>query len=243
MKKVAVITGAGTGIGKAVAIRLAKDGYKIAICYATSQQGANDVLQEIVSGGGEAELFQVLIQDEQSVKQLFKNIYAAFKRIDVLINNAGVGHYGEIKDVSMEDFDRIFGVNTRGTFMMCREAVPLISDKGKIINISSGITTSNPAGQSLYVASKIAMEGFTKVLAKELGARGINVNTVSPGMTDTPLLGEYADQLKAYGAKTAALQRCGQPDDLAAFISVLVSEDAAWVTGQTLHVDGGSVII
>ena len=127
---------------------------------------------------------------------------------------------------------------------MCREAANCIQHEGCIINISTGATTSNTPGQCLYTASKLAMEGFTKVLAKELGAKKVSVNIVSPGMTDTALLkGGDAEALKKYGAQTAAMKRCGQPEDIASAIAAFVSSDCGWITGQNLRVDGGSVIV
>lgn len=244
MNKVALISGAGTGIGKATAIRLAEDGYSVAVCYSSSEQGGQQTVNTIESQGGVAKLYQVSIESESSVRALFKNIIRDFKRIDAVINNAGIGHYGKVKDIIMDDFDRLFNVNTRGTFMMCREAANCIHDGGSIINISTGATTSNMPGQGLYTASKLALEGFSKVLAKELGGRQVSVNIVSPGMTDTPLLdGGDREALKVYGARSAAMKRCGEPEDIASAIASIVSSDCAWITGQNLRVDGGSVII
>ena len=244
MNKVALVTGAGTGIGKATAIRLAKDGYDIAVCYSRSKEGADATVKEISKFGNKVNIYQVSIENEDSVKALFENVITDFSRIDVVINNAGIGHYGKVKNITMEEYDFVFNVNTRGTFMMCREAANIIQNSGSIINISTGATTSNMEGQCLYTASKLAMEGFTKVLAKELGKKQVSVNIVSPGMTDTPLLeGGDAETLKKYGAQAAAMKRCGEPDDIASAISSFVSSNCAWITGQNLHVDGGSVII
>ncbi|CAA0085331.1 3-oxoacyl-[acyl-carrier-protein] reductase [BD1-7 clade bacterium] len=244
MNKVAAVTGAGTGIGRATALRLAKDGFSVAVCYSKSREGADQTVSMITEIGGSAKAFQVSIENEESVCSLFRSLIENYGRIDVLINNAGIGHFGKLKDVTMEEFDYVFGVNTRGTFMMCREAAKVIETGGSIVNISTGATTSNMPGQCLYTASKLAMEGFTKVLAKELGKQQVKVNIVSPGMTDTPLLeGGDAESLKQYGAQVAALRRCGEPEDIASAISALVSSDCAWITGQNLHVDGGSVIL
>ena len=245
MNKVAIITGAGTGIGQATAIRLAKEGYQVAVGYSSSKTGAEQTLAQISADGGIAKAFAVDISCEDSVQSLFASVLSEFKRVDLLINNAGIGHGGKLKDISMADYDALFAVNSRGTFMMCREAARCIEAGGSIINISTSMTIDCMVGQALYTASKLAMEGYSKVLAKELGKKQISVNIVSPGMTDTPLLegGGDAEGLKKLGAKSAAMGRCGEPEDIAAAIAAFVSPDCRWITGQNLRVNGGSSII
>lgn len=243
-QKVAIVTGGGTGIGSATCRRLAKDGYTLVVAYANSAEPAKALAEEIISQGGSAFAQRADIAIEEDVVALFASTLARFGRVDVVINNAGIGHMNTMKKIEMDEYDTIFNTNTRGTFMMSREAAKHLMDNGRIINVSTGATRSNMHSQSLYTASKIAVEGFTKVLAKELGAKGITVNVVSPGMTDTPMLeGGDAEALRQYGAKAAAMRRCGKPEDIADAIGALVSNDCRWITGQNISVCGGSTII
>ena len=242
--RVAIVTGGGTGIGAATCKRLAQDGCRVVVGYSRSHDGASAVAAAINEGGGTAMAAAADICDEQAVIALFAKTEAEYGGVDIVINNAGVGHLKPVADISMDEYDYMFNLNTRGTFMMCREAARKIRDHGRIINISTGATTSNSAGMSLYTASKIAIEGFTKVLARELGPRNIAVNVVSPGMTDTPMLdGGDADALRKYGASAAAMQRCGEPGDIADAVAALVSRDGRWITGQNIGVNGGMTII
>lgn len=244
IQRVAMVTGGGTGIGTATCERLAHDGFAVAIVYSRSSAGAESACQAITEAGGNARTYRADITSEDDVIALFKSVKNDFGRIDVVINNAGIGHLKPFADISMAEFDHLFNVNTRGTFMMCREAARTIEDGGRIVNVSTGATTSNTEGMSLYTASKIAMEGFTKVLAKELGPRQIAVNIVSPGMTDTPMLeGGDAEKLRKIGAQAAAMKRCGQSSDIADAIAALTSNDCRWITGQNIGVNGGMTII
>ncbi|WP_345334958.1 SDR family NAD(P)-dependent oxidoreductase [Ferrimonas pelagia] len=242
--KVALVTGAGSGIGQATALRLGREGYRLAVVYGRSAAQAAQTTAAIVAAGGDAKCFALDVTCEQSVARLFDAVLTTFGRLDVLVNCAGAGHYGKLKEIEMADFDRLFALNTRGTFMMCRAAARCLQPGGRIINISTGATASNAVGQSLYVASKAALEGFSKVLARELGPQQIAVNVVSPGMTDTPLLAQgNADYLRQLGAKQAAMGRCGQPGEVADAIAALVGADGSWISGQVIRVDGGSVIV
>ncbi|MBA6413359.1 SDR family oxidoreductase [Parahaliea sp. F7430] len=241
--RVAIVTGGGTGIGQATSKRLA-DEYAVVVVYSRSADGANNTVKAIVDRGGKACAMQADISVESEVIKLFEVVKEQYGRVDVVVNNAGIGHLKPFQDISMEEYDYIFNINTRGTFMMCREAARVMEDSGRIINVSTGATKSNASGQALYTASKIAVEGFTKVLARELGPRGIAVNVVSPGMTDTPMLeGGNPEKLRQYGAKAAAMQRCGEPEDIADAIAALVSDDCRWITGENISVSGGTSIV
>lgn len=244
IQRVAVVTGGGTGIGKAVCLRLARDGLAIAVGFSRSADGARETVTAIEQAGGVASQHHVDITVEEEVIRFFAAVKARHGRVDVVINNAGIGHMKSFADIPMSHYDYTFNTNARGTFMMCREAARQIEDHGRIVNISTGATAANPLGMALYVGSKMAVEGFTKVLARELAPRGITVNAVSPGMTDTPmLLGGDADALRKYGAAAAAMRRLGTPEDIADAVAALVSNDGRWMTGQVLHVDGGTIIV
>ncbi len=242
--RVALISGAGTGIGHAIALRLARDGFSVVAGYSRSEEAAQATVDAIIASGGDAWIQRVDISEEAEVEAFFAAARERHGRIDVVINNAGIGHMKPFRDIPMSHYDFTFGVNARGTFMMCREAARTIEDNGRIVNISTGSTVANSAEMALYVGSKMAVEGFTKVLARELAPRGITVNAVSPGMTDTPmLLGGDAEALRRYGAKLAAMGRLGQPEDIADAVGSLVSDDGRWITGQVIHVDGGTIIV
>ena len=243
-QKVAIVTGGGTGIGSATCKRLANDGFAVIVAYSRSADGAEEIAKEIIASNGTALVTKADIKLEEDVSQLFQFTLDRFGRIDVVINNAGIGHMKSFADITMDEYDHLFDTNARGTFMMCREAAKHIQDGGRIINISTGATTSNSEGMVLYVSSKLAIEGYTKILAKELGPRQIAVNTVSPGMVDTPMLeGGDAEALRQWGAQAAAMKRCGEAEDIADAIGSLVSSDGRWITGQNISVSGGSTII
>lgn len=242
--KAAIVTGGGTGIGAAISLRLAKDGYPVTVAYCKSRDAAHEVCKQIKASGGQASTCRADVADAGEVAQLFAHARKEHGEIHAVISNAGIGHMSNLADTSDEDYDRIFATNTRGSFNVCREAARHVIDGGCIINISSGITDRSMAGMGLYAASKLAIEGFSKTLAQELGERSITVNTVSPGMTETPMLDGAKDPqaLRAFGTASAAMKRMGQPDDIADMVAVLVSHDGRWVSGQNVHVDGGTVI-
>ena len=242
--RVAIVTGGGTGIGRAISLRLARDGLAVVVGHARSAEGAAQTVAQIEAGGGTAFSQRADICREEEVLELFAATRARYGRVDVVINNAGIGHMKPFREIGMEAYDRIFATNARGTFMMCREASRCIEDGGRIVNISSGITVANSEGMALYAGSKAVLEAFAKVLARELAPRGVTVNIVSPGMTDTPmLLGGNADMLRKVGASLAAMKRLGLSEDVADGVAALVSQDGRWITGQNIHVDGGTIIV
>jgi len=237
--KVILVTGASRGIGAALARKLAAEGAKLIINYAGSQQEAEQTVQSIRDNDGEAIAFRADVSKPGEVTALFDAAITHYGRIDVLINNAGIMITKLIKDATDEDFTRQFEVNVRGTFNTLREAATRLAADGSIINFSSTATRVMMPTYSIYAATKGAVEQLTRVFAKEMGARGINVNAVLPGPTDTELFTngksrELIDRL----ASLNAFNRIGEPEDIARVVAFLASDDAKWISGQTIGLNG-----
>ncbi len=238
--KVALVTGSSRGIGRAIAERLASDGASVVVNYAGSVEAAQETVASIADAGGKAVAVQADISKTVDVRRLFDETVKHFGGIDVLVNNAGALFTKPVVDVEEEEFDRLFGVNVKGTFFCCQEAAKRMNDGGRIVNLSSTTTALMLPGYGTYVATKGAVEQLTHVLAKELGSRGITVNAVSPGPTDTVLFNEgKSEEQKRSFAQMTALGRLGQPSDIADAIAMLVGADAGWITGQNIRVNGG----
>lgn len=238
--KVAIVTGASRGIGRAIAERLAADGATVAITYVANADKAEEVVAAIAGAGGQACPIRADIGKAADVRRLFDETIAQFGRLDILVNNAGNGLFKPFAAVTEEEFDAVFDVNARGTFLMLREAATRIADGGRIVNISTAGTVTSAPGAGVYTASKAAVEQFTLALAKELGGRRVTVNTVSPGSTETE--GFIApDELKAQWVAMTPLGRLGRPEDVAAVVAMVVSEDGHWLTGQNIRAAGGQV--
>jgi len=240
--KVALVTGASRGIGRAVALRLARAGAAVVVNYAGSRDQAEAVVREVEQAGGSAIAAQADVSKVPEVVRLFDTTFERFGRLDVLVNNAGVILYKLLADTTEEEFDRLMAVNVKGTYFCCQQAAKRMADGGRIVNFSTSITGLMQPTYSAYAASKGAVEQITRVLAKELGPRQITVNGVSPGPTDTELFGEgkTEEQKQAFG-RMAALGRLGRPEDIADAVAMLCGPDAGWVTGQTVRVNGGLV--
>lgn len=239
-RKTAIITGASKGIGKASAILLAAKNINVVINYLQDAAGANETVKEIERYGGAALAVQGDVSKPAEVSDLFDTAIARFGKVDILVNNAGAILYKAIKDITEDDFDRIFSVNVKSVFFAMKEASTKLADNGKIINVSSTTTRTLFPTYGLYSASKAAVEQATRVFAKEMGSRGITVNSVLPGPTKTKLLltGKSEEDIKRMSA-LSAFNRMGEPEDIAKLIVFLASDDANWVTAQSIGVNGG----
>jgi 3-oxoacyl-[acyl-carrier protein] reductase len=242
--KVAIVTGASRGIGRAVAIALAKVGAKIVINYAGNVVAAEEVKTIIQAAGGQAMLVQADVANDEAVTAMIKETITAFGRIDILVNNAGITRDNLLMRMKESDWDAVMDTNLKGVFM-CTKHVSRIMMKqkaGKIINMTSVVGITGNAGQSNYAAAKAGVIGFTKSMAKELSSRGITVNAVAPGFINTDMTAVLSEQLKEELAAKIPAGRLGSPEDVAAAVIFLASEGATYITGQTLNVDGGMVM-
>ena len=242
VEKVVLVTGASRGIGRAIAVRLGENGALVVVNYSGSQDAAHETVAAVEKAGGRALAVQADVAKLADVKRLWDESLQKFGRLDILVNNAGVMFNKLLADVTEEEFDRIFAVNVKGTFFACQQAAKRLADGGRIINFSSSTTALMLPTYGAYVATKGAVEQMSHVLAKELGSRGITVNVISPGPTDTELFSQdKTEQDKQRFAQLAALGRLGQPADIADVVVLLVSDQAGWITGQNIRVNGGMI--
>ena len=238
-EKVILVTGASRGIGATIARKLANAGAKVIINYAGGKEAAEQVVSVIKQNGGDAIALQADVSKADEVKNLFDAAIAHYGRIDVLVNNAGIMITKLIKDTTDEDFTRQFDINVRGTFNTMREAATRLADKGSIINFSTSVNRIMLPSYGTYVATKAAVEQLTRVFSKEVGNRGINVNSVSPGPTNTELFTKgKSEELINRLASLSAFNRIGEPEDIARVVCFLASDEAKWISGQNIGVNG-----
>lgn len=238
--KVALVTGAGRGIGRAIAERLGEEGAAVIVNYNVSESLALEVVSTIVARGGRALALQADMSKLAEIRRLFQEVEEHFGQLDILVNNAGLGLLRPTAEMTEEEFDRLFTLNTKGTFFALQEAARRMRDGGRIVSLSTGATIAITPGFGAYAGSKAAVEQFSLALSKELGSRGITVNTVLPAIVDTGTL-VLPNEVIAQLIQQTPLGRLGQPRDIADIIAFLVSDQARWITGQTLRVGGGLI--
>jgi 3-oxoacyl-[acyl-carrier protein] reductase len=236
--KIALVTGSSRGIGRAIAECLAREGASVTVNYVQSAQLASDVVLGIERAGGRALAVQADMSKTGDIRRLFETTVDHFGGLDILVHSTAVFLPRSIAEVTEEDFDSAFALNARGTFFTLKEGASRIRDGGRIVYISSSSTAMSIPGMAVYSGSKAACEQFTKTLAKEIGARGITVNTVSHGFTETDMLPTDPGWRKM-GAEMSVFKRLGQPIDVAEVVIFLVSDQARWVTGQNIRACGG----
>ncbi len=237
--KVALVTGASRGIGRAIALRLARGGVAVAVNYSSQPKAADEVASAIKSAGGDAFAIQADVGKVSDVKKLFDETIGHFGKLDILVNNAGIMFIKPVSATTEEDFDRIFNINVKGVFFACQQAATRLAQGGRIINLSSSTTARLMLNYAAYVATKGAVEQMTRSLSKELGPRGITVNAVSPGPTETELFttGKTPEEIRFFGQQSA-FGRLGKPEEIAEVVAFLASAAASWVSGQNIRTNG-----
>lgn len=242
--KVAIVTGGSRGIGQAIAIRLASAGADVIIFYTSNQSAAEETVAKIQEAGRKGIALQVDVASSEHVDRAMKEVLASFGRIDILVNNAGVTRDNLLVRMKEEDWDHVIDVNLKGVFL-CTKAVarPMMKQRcGRIINISSVVGVSGNPGQANYVAAKAGVIGLTKSNAKELSGKGITVNAIAPGFIETDMTSVLDQETRDKLLNEIPLGRFGAPNDIAEAVTFLASDAAGYITGQTIHVDGGMVI-
>jgi 3-oxoacyl-[acyl-carrier protein] reductase len=237
--KVAIVTGASNGIGRAIAERFAEDGAIVVVNHSKSPEKAQQVVIGIQAKGGKAVAFQADMSRVSEARRLVRETAKQFGRLDILVNNAGRFMPKPLAETTEEDFDQVVALNAKGPYFAMQEAALVLKDGGRIVNISTDGTHLSFPGATAYLGSKGALEQYTRGLAQELAPRKITVNTVSPGFTET---GMMTDQYRQIGIQMSPLKRLGTPKDIADVVAFIVSDEARWLTGQNIHAGGGIVM-
>jgi 3-oxoacyl-[acyl-carrier protein] reductase len=241
--KVALVTGASKGIGAEIALQLAEEGAAVAVNYASSKQGADDVVAKIKARGGKAVAVHGNLSDVKAAKTVVADTVKALGPIDILVNNAGVYEFAPLEAITPEHFHRHFDLNVLGLLLVSQEAVQHFNaNGGSIVNISSGVSTITPPGSAVYTATKASVDAITSVLSKELAARKIRVNAVNPGMIATEGVvsaGFHEGDMRSWIESATPMGRIGKVEEIASVVAFLASEGASYITGETLHVTGG----
>jgi 3-oxoacyl-[acyl-carrier protein] reductase len=242
--KVALVTGASRGIGREIALELARQGANVAVNYAGSESKANEVVDEIKAIGKEAFVIKCDVSNSDEVAAMVKETVDRFGKLDILVNNAGITKDNLLMRMKEEEWDDVININLKGVFL-CTKAVTRQMMKqrvGRIINITSVVGVSGNPGQANYVAAKSGVIGLTKTTAKELASRNITVNAIAPGFITTDMTDKLSDEVKDEMLKQIPLARLGEPKDIAKMTAFLASDDASYITGQTVHINGGMVM-
>jgi 3-oxoacyl-[acyl-carrier protein] reductase len=244
LSRIALVTGASRGIGRATAERLAASGHSVAVNYARSAEAAEEVVAAIRSGGGTALAVQADVGDESAVSAMFATVEDTFGRVEILVNNAGITQDNLLLRMSTEAWDQVIETNLRSVYLCSKLAVRgmLRNRWGRIISISSVSGVHGNAGQANYAAAKAGIIGFTKSLSKEIGTRGITVNAVAPGFIETAMTDGLGEEIAEAVQANISLGRLGRPEEVASAVSYLASDDAGYITGHTILVDGGLVM-
>ncbi|GAA5415073.1 3-oxoacyl-[acyl-carrier-protein] reductase FabG [Paraliobacillus ryukyuensis] len=243
-KQVALVTGASRGIGRAIALELARQGASVVVNYAGNEVKAQEVVDEIEALGAKAIKIQANVSEEEEVKNLIKETVAQFGRLDILVNNAGITRDNLLMRMKENEFDEVIQTNLKGVFLTSKAVTRQMMKQrsGRIINVASVVGISGNPGQANYVAAKAGVIGMTKTAAKELASRNILVNAVAPGFIETDMTNELTDEQRESMATLIPLERLGKAEDVANVVRFLASSDAAYITGQTIQVDGGMVM-
>lgn len=242
--KTALVTGSSRGIGRAIALELANCGVNVAVNYAGNEEKARQVVEEIEQTGVKAIPIQADIADEVDVKAMVKEVIETFGSLDILVNNAGITKDNLLMRMKVAEFEDVIQTNLTGAFI-CTKAVTrqmMKQREGRIINVASIVGVSGNAGQANYTAAKAGLIGLTKTTAKELATRNILVNAVAPGFISTDMTDQLTEEQRAGMLELIPLERLGKPEDVARSVRFLASEDANYITGQTIHIDGGMVM-
>lgn len=242
--KIALVTGASRGIGRAIAIELAAKGAQVIVNYNGSEAAAAETVNVIRAAGGKAEARQCNVADYEACGQLISGVLETHKRIDILVNNAGINRDNLLMKMTEEEFDAVIDTNLKGTFHTMRfvSRQMLKQRSGRIINLASVVGLTGNAGQTNYAASKAGVIGMTKTAARELAGRGITVNAIAPGFIETDMTDRLSDKIKEQMSAQIPLGHFGKPEQVAKAAAFLASDDAAYITGQVLNVDGGMVM-
>ncbi len=240
MNKVCIVTGASGGIGSTIARRLAKDGNYVVLNYLTNEARARHVKGEIAAAGGFSEIFRADVSKFEEAKRLIDFTIERCGRLDILVNNAGISYHGLLMDMAETDYDNIMNINLKGVFNMTRHALPyLLKTQGSILNLSSIWSENGAANEVVYSMTKAGINMFTRSLAKEVADSGIRVNSIAPGLIDTPMNNNLSQEEKSEITSYLASKRMGTPEDIASLASFLLSGSASYINGQVITVDGG----